>query len=47
MVQSLIAYAVVAAAAAWTVWSLFLKGALRRRAAARKASCGDGCGCAD
>jgi hypothetical protein len=47
MAQSLIAYAIVAAAAAWAGWSLFLRGALRRRTAHKKGDCGPDCGCGD
>ena len=48
MVQSLIVYAVVAAAAVWTLWSMVLRGWFRRRAAAKsQAGCGPGCGCGD
>ena len=46
--QALIVYAIVAAAAAWTVWSLFLRGWLKRRAAASSnKGCGPDCGCGD
>jgi hypothetical protein len=46
MAQSLIAYAIVALAACWTVWRLFLRGWVRRRAAARSAAaCGPDCAC--
>ena len=44
MAQTLIAYAIVAAAAGWAAWSLFLRGWLRRRA---KPACGDDCACGD
>ncbi|MDR3511587.1 MAG: hypothetical protein P4L73_08135 [Caulobacteraceae bacterium] len=47
MVQALIVYAVVAAAAGWALWSLFLRGWLRRRAAAKDGGCGPGCACGD
>jgi len=54
MVQTLAVYAIVAAAAAWTLWSLFLRGWLRRRAAAKSpatrsaaAGCGPDCACGD
>jgi hypothetical protein len=48
MLQSLVAYAVVVVAAVWTVWSLFVCGWLRRRAAAKaNAGCGPGCSCGD
>jgi hypothetical protein len=44
MIQSLIVSAVVAVAAAWTVWYLFVRGWLRRRVAAKpNAACGPGC----
>jgi hypothetical protein len=46
MIQALAAYALVAAAAGWALWSFFLKGALRRRAAP-KGGCGPDCGCGD
>jgi hypothetical protein len=46
MVQTLIVYLIVAVAAAWTVWRLFLRGWVKRRAAARSAAgCGPDCGC--
>ncbi|HZZ36885.1 MAG TPA: hypothetical protein VFE03_14265 [Caulobacteraceae bacterium] len=45
MVQSLIVYAVVAAAAGWAAWSLFLRGWLRRRQA--KSACGADCACGE
>ena len=48
MVQQLIVYALVAAAAGWTLWILFLRGALKRRAAAAKGGdCGPDCACGD
>jgi hypothetical protein len=48
MAQTLIVYAIVAVAAGWTGWSLFLRGWLRRRAAAKaSAGCGPGCACGD
>jgi hypothetical protein len=48
MIQSVIVYAVVAVASGWTVWSLFLRGWLRRRPAGKaNASCGRGCACGD
>ncbi len=48
MLQSLIVYAVVVVAAVWTSWSLFVRGWLRRRAAAKaKAGCSPGCSCGD
>jgi len=49
MVQQLIVYAIVAVAAGWTLWSMFLRGWLRRRAVANKAAadCGPDCACGD
>ena len=48
MLQTLIVYAVVAIAAGWTLWSLFLRGWVRRRNAARSAAgCGPDCACGD
>lgn len=48
MIQSLAVYAIVAAAAAWTGWTLFLRGWLKRRATAKTpASCGPDCACGD
>jgi len=48
MTQTLAVYAIVALATAWTVWSLFLRGWLRRRASTKvKAGCGPGCACGD
>jgi hypothetical protein len=50
MIQTLIVYAIVAAAAAWTGWRYFPRAWLRRRAAASvkaKAACGPGCACGD
>ena len=48
MVQTLIVYAIVAMATGWTVWRLFLRGWLRRRAAAKaSARCGTGCACGE
>ncbi len=48
MIQVLVVYAIVALAAGWIVWSMLLRGWLRRRAAARtKAGCGPGCACGD
>lgn len=46
MAQAILAYAIVAAAAGWATWSLFLKGRLRRRTVA-KPGCGDDCACGD
>jgi hypothetical protein len=48
MVQQAVVYAIVAAAAGWTVWSMWLRGFLRRRAAAKSAAaCGPDCACGD
>jgi len=48
MAQAVAAYLIVAVAAAWTAWSLFLRGWLRRRSAERGASsCGPDCACGD
>lgn len=53
MAQWIVVYLIVAAAAAWTVWNLFLKGVVRRARAAhagvpaRDRSCGDDCACGD
>ena len=48
MVQALITYAVVALAAGWTVWSMVLRGWMRRRNAAKPATgCGPDCACGD
>lgn len=50
MLQSLAVYIIVAAAAAWTGWRLFLRGWLKRRAAARAGragGCGPDCACGD
>jgi hypothetical protein len=47
MVQQIVVYALVAGAAGWTVWTLFLRGALKRRAAAKGGDCGPGCACGD
>jgi len=46
MAQTIIAYAVVALAAGWATWSLFLKGWVRRRVPS-KGACGDDCSCGD
>jgi len=48
--EQLFVYLVVAAAAAWTAWTLVLRSWWSRRAAARKASgpatgCGPDCSC--
>ena len=47
MLQTVIVYVIVAAAAGWTVWTLFLRGFLKRRATAGKvtARCGGDCAC--
>ena len=50
MLETLVVYVIVAAAAGWTAWSLFLKGWLKRRTAARAkgpADCGPDCACGD
>ena len=47
MAQTLIVYAVVALAAGWVIWSLFLRGLLRRRAAAKGERCAGDCACGD
>jgi hypothetical protein len=50
MIQTLIVYAIVAAAAAWTGWRLLPRRWLRPRPAAdvkAKAACGPGCACGD
>ena len=47
MAQELIVGVIVVVAAAWTVWRMGLRGWVRRRAAAKAASCGDDCGCCD
>ncbi len=47
MIQTLLVYALVAAAAAWTAWSLFLRSWLRRRATAKADACGPDCACGD
>ena len=48
MIQTLLVYAIVAAAAAWTAWILVLRGWLRRRAAVKSATaCGSDCACGD
>lgn len=45
MAEAVLVYGIVALAAAWTVWKLFLPRALKARLSKRKAkSCGDG-GC--
>ena len=49
MIQTLIVYAIVALAAAWVTWSMFLRGWVRRRAAAKAGGpCGSSdCACGD
>ena len=50
MAQEIVVYAIVAAAAGWTAWSLFLRGAVKRRRAAsagKAADCGPDCACGD
>ena len=48
MIQAAVTYAVVAAAAGWTVWSMFLRGWIKRRSAAKAAGgCGPDCSCGD
>ena len=48
MLQSVIAYGLVAGAAAWVGWSLWLRGWLKRRKArSGPADCGPDCGCHD
>ena len=49
MIQALAVYVIVALAAAWTVWSMFLRGWLKQRASAKTnaSSCGPGCSCGD
>ena len=51
MIQTLVVYLIVAAAAGWTAWSMFLRGWLRRRAAAKApaggGACGPDCACGD
>ena len=48
MIQTLAVYAIVALATAWTVWSLFLRDWLRRRATTKaKAGFGPECACED
>ena len=44
MIQTLIVYAIVALAAAWVTWSMFLRGWVKRRAAAKA---GGPCGSLD
>ncbi len=48
MIQTLIVYAIVVLAAGWTGWSLFVRGWIRRRVAARSGGrCGPDCACDD
>ena len=48
MVQSVIVYVIVALATGWTVWRLFLRGWVKRRAAAKtNAGCSPDCACGD
>jgi hypothetical protein len=52
MAQALIVYAIVAIAAVWTTWRLFLRGWVKRRVAAQAAgksasACGNDCACGD
>ncbi len=47
MFERLIAYGIVAAAAGWTLWSLFLKGWVRARGKARNGQGGSDCACGD
>jgi len=48
VVQQAVVYAIVAGAAGWTIWSLFLRGWVkRRRAAGRSAKTGSDCACGD
>lgn len=52
MAQLIIVYAVVAAAAGWTAWTLFLRDLVRRHAKAKglagpAGGCGDDCACGD
>jgi hypothetical protein len=48
MIQTALVSVIVAAAAAWTVWSMGLRGWLRRRAAGKsQAACGPDCACGD
>ncbi len=47
MVQMITVYVIVAAAAAYAAWRLFLRGWLKRRKAARAADCGPDCACGD
>ena len=46
MLQTLMAYAMVAAASAWIAWSFFLKSWFKARAPARASKgCGGDCNC--
>ena len=50
MIEQLVVYLVVAAAAVWTAWTLVVRGWWSRRAATRKAAgpasgCGPDCNC--
>lgn len=53
MMQTIITYLAVAAAAVWVAWSMLLPKSLKRRLKAKrsvpagKADCGDDCGCGD
>ncbi|HWA62844.1 MAG TPA: hypothetical protein VG939_15795 [Caulobacteraceae bacterium] len=48
MVEQAIVYLIVAAAAGWAAWSLFLRGMVRRaRAKSGAANCGPDCACGD
>ena len=51
MVQWLVVSVIVAAAAGWTAWSLFLRGMVRRARAAKAGGpaggCGPDCACGD
>ena len=48
MMQTILVYVVVAIAAGWVGWSLFLRGMVKRRAAAAKGGdCGGDCACGD
>ncbi len=48
MIQQAIVYGIVACAAGWAAWSLFLRGMVRRaRAKAGAETCGPDCACGD
>jgi hypothetical protein len=47
MIQTVIGYAVVALAAAWIAWSMFLRGRFKRRTAKAGGDCGNDCACGD